>query len=101
MKAITRNLEVCDLLDMRNVQSVAEHAPKITNFLLDEEKRFLLPHNFMQNQRFITEKMRAFLVDWLTELHFKFRMWPETLYVAIGIMDRYIALSTDISKSEL
>ena len=43
MKALTRNLEVCDLLDMRNVQTVAEHAPKITSFLLEEEKRFLLP----------------------------------------------------------
>lgn len=40
MKALTRNLEVCDLLDMRNLQSVAEHAPKITSFLLEEECRF-------------------------------------------------------------
>lgn len=30
IRALSRNLEVCDLLDMRNVQSVAEHAPKIT-----------------------------------------------------------------------
>lgn len=27
MKNLTRNLEVCDLLDMRNPQSVAEYAP--------------------------------------------------------------------------
>lgn len=40
LKALTRNLEVCDLLDMRDVQSVAEHAPKITSFLLEEETRF-------------------------------------------------------------
>jgi hypothetical protein len=40
LKALTRNLEVCDLLDMRDVQSVAEHAPKITSFLLEEEMRF-------------------------------------------------------------
>ena len=40
LKALTRNLEVCDLLDMRDVQSVAEHAPKITSFLLEEELRF-------------------------------------------------------------
>jgi len=47
VKGMTRNLEVCDLLDMRNVQSVAEHAPKITSFLLEEEIRFMLPRNFM------------------------------------------------------
>ena len=101
MKALTRNLEVCDLLDMRNVQTVAEHAPKITSFLLEEEKRFLLPGDFMKNQKFITEKMRAFLVDWLTELHYKFKMWPETLYVAIGIMDHYLAIVPDVSKEDL
>lgn len=27
MKTLTRNLEVCDLLDIRNPQSVAEYAP--------------------------------------------------------------------------
>jgi hypothetical protein len=34
MKALTRNLEVCDLLDMRNPQSVAEFAPQIYKHLL-------------------------------------------------------------------
>ncbi len=101
LKALTRNLEVCDLLDMRNVQTVAEHAPKITSYLLEQEKLFLLPAQFMQDQKFVTEKMRAFLVDWLTELHFKFKMWPETLYVAIGIMDHYLAIVHDVSKDEL
>lgn len=86
---------------MRNVQTVAEHAPKITTYLLAEEKRHLLPEDFMTNQIHVTEKMRAFLVDWLTELHYKFKMLPETLYVAIGIMDRYLSLVTDISKQDL
>ncbi len=29
-KALNRQLEVCDLLDLRKVQAVAEFAPKIT-----------------------------------------------------------------------
>lgn len=37
-KSLTRQLEVCDLLDLRKVQSVAEHAPTITRFLRVEEK---------------------------------------------------------------
>lgn len=102
MKALTRNFEVCDLLDMRNVQSVAEHAPKITAFLLQEETRFLLSNGFMRAQTGgVTEKMRAFLVDWLIELHYKFKMWAETLYVAVGIVDRYLAACNDVSKQQL
>lgn len=45
--------------------------------------------------------MRAFLVDWLAELHFKFKMWSETLYVAIGLMDHYLAVVNDITKDNL
>jgi len=101
VKGLTRNLEVCDLLDMRNVQSVAEHAPKITQFLLEEELRFMLPRSFMQDQKEVTEKMRAYLVDWLAELHFRFKLWSETLYVTVGIIDRFLAIDTSLKKSEL
>jgi cyclin B len=94
-------LEVCDLLDLRNVQSVAEHAPKITSFLLEEEIKFMLPSNFMQEQNEVTEKMRAYLVDWLAELHFRFKFWAETLYVTVGVIDRFLAIDNSIKKSEL
>ena len=84
---------------------MAEHAPKITSFLLQEEKRFLLPDDFLSATQHpnieITEKMRAYLVDWLAELHFKFKMWQETLYVPVGIIDRFLAKVPELKKSEL
>ena len=91
------------MLDLRNVQTVAEHAPKITSYLLEEEKRHRLPDSFMsvQVQRFVSEKARASLVDYLAELHYKFKMWPETLFVAIGIVDRFLSLSHDFEKEDL
>lgn len=55
----------------------------------------------MKNQKFISPKTRSFLVDWLIELHYKFKMWPETLYVAIGIIDRYLMLADDLNKADL
>lgn len=45
--------------------------------------------------------MRAYLVDWLAELHFRFKLWSETLYVTIGIIDRFLAIDNSIKKSEL
>jgi hypothetical protein len=42
--------------------------------------------------------MRAYLVDWLSELHYKFKMWAETLYVAISLVDRFLTELTDITK---
>jgi len=64
----------------------------------------LLPEDFLSGQHpksEITEKMRAYLVDWLAELHFKFKMWQETLYVCVGIIDRFLAKVPDMKKSEL
>ena len=64
----------------------------------------MLPEDFLSGQHpksEITEKMRAYLVDWLAELHFKFKMWQETLYVCVGIIDRFLAKVPDMKKSEL
>ena len=40
----------------------------------------------------INEKMRAILVDWLVEVHMKFKLNPETLYLCVNIIDRYCSL---------
>jgi hypothetical protein len=45
--------------------------------------------------------MRAYLVDWLAELHFRFKLLSETLYVTIGILDRFLAVEPNLKKSEL
>jgi G2/mitotic-specific cyclin-B, other len=45
----------------------------------------------MHNQPKINEVMRSILVDWLVEVHKKFRLVPETLYLCINILDRYLA----------
>jgi len=75
----------------------------ITTFLRKDEKQFLLPDDFMDASHMseVTEKMRAYLVDWLAELHFKFKMWQETLHVCVGIIDRFLAMTPDLKKSEL
>ena len=33
--------------------------------------------------------MRATLISWLVEVHLKFKLMPETLYIAVNILDRY------------
>ncbi|VEU37419.1 unnamed protein product [Pseudo-nitzschia multistriata] len=41
----------------------------------------------------INSKMRAMLVDWLVAVHKKFRLQPETLYLCVNIIDRYLSLA--------
>lgn len=40
----------------------------------------------------INEKMRAILVDWLVEIHMKFKLCSETLYLCVNIIDMYCSL---------
>jgi G2/mitotic-specific cyclin-B, other len=45
----------------------------------------------MHNQNSITASMRAMLVDWLVDIHSKFRCVPETLHLTVNIIDRYLS----------
>jgi hypothetical protein len=42
-------------------------------------------------QKDINEKMRAILVDWLVEVHCKFKLRSETLFLTINLIDRYLS----------
>merc|ERR1719199_2421150 len=44
----------------------------------------------MKNQGDINEKMRGILVDWLVEVHLKYKLKPETLYLAVNLIDRFL-----------
>ena len=44
----------------------------------------------MRSQTDINEKMRAILIDWLVEVHLKFKLMPETMYLTVNIIDRYL-----------
>ena len=47
---------------------------------------------YMANQADINDKMRAILVDWLVEVHLKFKLMPETLFLTVNLIDRYLAV---------
>ena len=44
----------------------------------------------MGRQTDLNEKMRAILVDWLIEVHLKFKLLPETLFLTVNLIDRFL-----------
>ena len=48
----------------------------------------------MNFQSDINGRMRAILIDWLIEVHMKFKLVPETLYLCVNIIDRYCETKT-------
>ena len=41
-------------------------------------------------QNDINEKMRGILIDWLVDVHIKFKLRPETLFLTVNLIDRYL-----------
>lgn len=47
--------------------------------------------NYMEMQKDLAWKMRGILTDWLIQVHSRFRLLPETLYLCINIIDRFLS----------
>ena len=62
------------------------------NLLLDEKKFYKkINCNYMILQKEINDKMRAILVDWLIDVHFRFDMKKKTLFNCIYIIDAFLS----------
>ncbi|KAE8210025.1 hypothetical protein CF327_g6054 [Tilletia walkeri] len=87
-----------------HAQSAVSAATSIRNMLLEEEyqeeaishmhsiEASTLPNiELMDVQPELRWYMRPFLVDFLIEIHQTFRLRPETLYLTMNIVDRYVS----------
>ena len=63
-----------------------------TNLLLEEKQSYKkIDKDYMNKQYDINDKMRAILVDWLIEVHFRFHFKRKTLFQTIHIIDLYLS----------
>ncbi|MED6199103.1 hypothetical protein PIB30_072737 [Stylosanthes scabra] len=56
--------------------------------------------NYMSNQTEITPYMRGILINWLIEVHMKFDLMPETLYLTVTLLDQYLSM-VKIKKTDM
>ncbi|ORC87428.1 putative CYC2-like cyclin, putative,cyclin 6 [Trypanosoma theileri] len=72
----------------------------VTAMYMEREKQMegeLANHQLVPSPKYLTyqpeinEKMRMILVDWLIDVHLKFKLHPETMYLAVNILDRYLS----------
>ena len=46
--------------------------------------------SYMSKQQNVNQKMRAILIDWLIEVHLKFKLMPETMFLTVSLIDRFL-----------
>jgi cyclin B len=73
-----------------DLQFAEEYQEEIIPYLLSLENKKRINPNYMSKQNDINEKMRMILIDWLIEVHLKFKLLPETLFLTINFIDRYL-----------
>jgi cyclin B len=79
-----------DANDAGNPQLVAEYVADIMRHLRTVERRYQPSASYMTQQRDINPKMREVLIDWIVDVHLRFRMQEETLFLAINYIDRFL-----------
>ncbi|NWT09117.1 CCNB2 protein, partial [Vireo altiloquus] len=86
---LLHNVEDIDAEDWENPQLCSDYVKDIYLYLRELElQQSVRPHYL--DGRTINGRMRAILVDWLVQVHSRFHLLQETLYMCVAIMDRFL-----------
>lgn len=88
-----------DEFDSDNPQMVSEYIKDIYVYLNETERKFRISPQFLEG-KIVTAKMRSVLIDWLIQVHLKFHLLQETLYLCVQIIDSYLQRQ-DVPKLKL
>ncbi|XP_004512252.1 G2/mitotic-specific cyclin-1 [Cicer arietinum] len=87
-----------DTSDANNPLAVVEYIEDLYAYYRKVENTSCVSPNYMAQQFDINERMRAILVDWLIEVHDKFDLMHETLFLTINLIDRFLEKQSVIRK---
>jgi len=97
---LTGNLDDIDERDKEDPLCATEYVADMYKTFRGKEASTSVRPVYMENQKYINERMRAILVDWLVEVHLKFKLVPETLYLTMNLIDRYLE-DAEVSRPKL
>ncbi|BEI93155.1 uncharacterized protein CcaverHIS019_0507830 [Cutaneotrichosporon cavernicola] len=83
-----------DAEDEGDPTMVSEYVVDAFAYMMELEKSTMPDSKYMENQEELQWKMRQILNDWIVEVHTKFRLLPETLLIAINLIDRFLTART-------
>ncbi|NWR87586.1 CCNB2 protein, partial [Furnarius figulus] len=86
---LLNNVEDIDAEDSDNPQLCSDYVKDIYLYLRELELQQAIRPHYMDG-RTINGRMRAILVDWLIQVHSRFHLLQETLYMCVAIMDRFL-----------
>ncbi|KAK6388419.1 hypothetical protein LTR65_007923 [Meristemomyces frigidus] len=70
---------------------VAEYGDEIFGYMRELENRMSPNPRYMDQQQEIQWSMRAVLMDWVIQVHQRFNLLPETLFLTVNYIDRFLS----------
>lgn len=89
-----------DAGDSHEPQLCSRYAKEIFDYLAALEVRLPVQANFLRLQPTVTSDMRSVLVNWLMQVHTRFQLLQETLFLTVALVDRYLQCQV-VSRSKL
>ncbi|PVF97385.1 hypothetical protein CPB86DRAFT_798109 [Serendipita vermifera] len=86
--------EDLDKDDLDDPLMVAEYVVEIFEYLRALEKTTMPNPKYMQYQTALKPHMRGILGEWIIGIHRGLRMVPETLFIAMNLIDRFLSVRT-------
>lgn len=71
---------------------VAEYGDEIFDYMRDLESRMRPNARYMDQQTEIQWSMRGVLMDWVVQVHQRFNLLPETLFLTANYIDRFLSV---------
>jgi G2/mitotic-specific cyclin 2 len=86
----------------RDINMLADYSEEIFDSYAAKEEEFRPLNNYMNFQENLRWGMRAVLVDWIIDVHFKLNLLEETLHLAVNLIDRFLSVRTvSVGKLQL
>lgn len=80
-----------DAEDSDDPLMVSEYVVEIFKYMKQTELVTLPNPEYMASQKELAWSMRGILLDWLVQVHARFRLLPETLFLCVNIIDRFLS----------
>ncbi|KAH8599898.1 cyclin-like protein [Bisporella sp. PMI_857] len=77
--------------ELYDTSMVAEYGDEIFGYMRELEMKMLPNPHYMENQAEIQWSMRSVLMDWLIQVHHRFTLLPETLFLTVNYVDRFLS----------
>jgi len=97
--AFNPDIKDIDESDAENPQLCSEYVNDIYQYMLYLESIYSVNRDYLKDTS-LKPRMRCILVDWLIQVHHRFQLLQETLYLTIAVLDRFLQVIIQVDIQE-